>query len=44
MPVWKATALYLVAAVVSNKVGYWLMWWVGFYSASVLTAAGIVTI
>jgi hypothetical protein len=44
MPVWKATALYLVAAVVSNNVSYWLMWWVGFYSARVLTAAGIVTI
>jgi len=43
MPVWKATGLYLVASVVSNKVGYWVMWWVGFYSAKVLNAAGIVT-
>ena len=44
MPVWKATALYVVASVVSGKVGYYLMWWVGFYTARVLTNAGIVTI
>lgn len=44
MPIWKATALYLLASIVSNKVGFWLMWWVGFYTARVLTAAGIVTI
>jgi hypothetical protein len=44
MPVWKATALYLVASVVSYQVGYQLMWQVGFYSAKMLTAAGIVTI
>ncbi len=44
MPVWKATALYVVASVVSGKVGYYLMWWVGFYTAKVLTQAGIVTI
>jgi hypothetical protein len=43
MPVWKATALYLSASVISGKVGFWLMWWVGFYSARVLMAAGIVT-
>ena len=41
---WKATGLYLVASFVSNKVGFWLMWWVGYYSAQALTAAGIVTI
>ena len=44
MPVWKATALYVVASAVSGKVGYYLMWWVGFYTAKVLTNAGIVTI
>jgi hypothetical protein len=44
MPVWKASALYLVAAILSNQIGYFVMWWVGFYSAKVLTAAGIVTI
>ena len=44
MPVWKATGLYLLASFVSNKVSFWLMWWVGFYTAKVLTQAGIVTI
>ncbi len=42
MPVWKATALYLAASLVSSQLGYWIMWWVGFYSARVLIAAGIV--
>ena len=31
MPVWKATALYLVAASLSNQIGFWLMWYVGYY-------------
>ncbi len=44
MPVWKATALYVVASVVAGQVGYYLMWWVGFYTAQVLTNAGVVTI
>jgi hypothetical protein len=44
MPAWKATVLYLVAALASNPVGYYVMWYVGFYSARVLTAAGVVTI
>ena len=43
MPVWKATLLYLAACLVSNQLGYWIMWWVGFYTARVLIAAGIVT-
>ncbi len=43
MPIWKATGLYVVASLVSGQVGYWLMWWVGFYSAMVLRHAGIVT-
>lgn len=43
MPIWKATILYFVASIVSTDLGYWLMWWVGFYSARVLIAAGIVT-
>jgi hypothetical protein len=44
MPVWKALVLYVVASFVSNPVGFWLMWYVGYYSAKVLTAAGVVTI
>jgi hypothetical protein len=44
MPVWKATGLYLLTSMVSNKVGYFLMWYVGYYTAKVLTEAGIVTI
>jgi len=43
MPIWKATLLYLVASLVSNQLGYWIMWWVGFYTARALIAAGIVT-
>lgn len=43
MPIWKATLLYLAASLVSSQLGYWLMWWVGFYSARILIAAGIVT-
>ncbi|MFA5901552.1 MAG: hypothetical protein WC829_20825, partial [Hyphomicrobium sp.] len=44
MPIWKATILYLIASIASTDLGYWLMWWVGFYSARVLIAAGIVTV
>jgi hypothetical protein len=44
MPVWRASALYLVAAVISNQLGFFVMWYVGYYTARVLTAAGIVTI
>jgi hypothetical protein len=44
MPIWKATVLYLAASLISNQVGFFLMWYVGFYTARVLVAAGIVTI
>jgi hypothetical protein len=44
MPVWRASALYLVAAVLSTQIGFFVMWHVGYYAARVLTAAGIVTI
>ena len=44
MSIWAATALYFVASMVSNQVGYHLMWWVGFYTARVLISAGIVTL
>lgn len=43
MPIWKATLLYLATSWVSNQIGYYLMWYVGFYTARVLIAAGIVT-
>lgn len=43
MAVWKATLLYLATSWVSNQAGYYLMWYVGFYAARVLIAAGIVT-
>lgn len=44
MPVWKATLLYLPASYLSGIIGYQLMWYVGWYSAYVLSAAGIVKI
>ena len=44
MSIWAATGLYLLASLISNQVGYHLMWWVGFYAARVLINAGIVTL
>jgi hypothetical protein len=44
MPVWKAALLYVGASYVSGNAGVYLMWYVGWYSAYVLTAAGIVKI
>ncbi|MEI9899231.1 MAG: hypothetical protein WDN31_02825 [Hyphomicrobium sp.] len=44
MAAWKAVGLYLATTIVANQIGYYLMWFVGFYTARVLTAAGIVTI
>jgi len=41
--IWTATALYFLASIISNQMGYHLMWWVGFYTARVLVNAGIVT-
>lgn len=43
MAIWKATLLYLGVSWVSNQIGYYLMWYVGFYTARVLINAGIVT-
>lgn len=43
MAIWKATLLYLGVSWVSNQIGYYLMWYVGFYTARVLIDAGIVT-
>jgi hypothetical protein len=43
MQVWKAAPLYMATTWASNQIGFYLMWWVGFYSAAVLIAAGIVT-
>lgn len=44
MPVWKATLLYLPTSYLSGVIGYQLMWYVGWYTAYVLSAAGIVKI
>ncbi|MBC7832880.1 MAG: hypothetical protein H7Y62_12775 [Hyphomicrobium sp.] len=44
MPVWKAAPLYLATSFVSGNASFHLMWYVGWYSAYVLTAAGIVKI
>jgi hypothetical protein len=44
LALWKAGLLYIAVSWVSNQVGYYLMWYVGFYVARVLIAAGIVTI
>lgn len=44
MPVWKAALLYMPASYVANVISYQLMWYVGWYSAYVLSAAGIVKI
>jgi hypothetical protein len=44
MPVWKAALLYLPTSIVANNIGYQLMWYVGWYSAYILSAAGIVKI
>lgn len=44
MPVWKAAVLYVSASYVSGNAGFYLMWYVGWYSAYVLTAAGIVKV
>ena len=44
MPVWKAALLYLPASYVANVISYQMMWYVGWYSAYVLSAAGIVKI
>jgi len=43
MPVWKAAPLYLTVSTVANQIGFYVMWWVGFYTAAVLIALGIVT-
>jgi hypothetical protein len=44
MPVWKAALLYLASSFVSGNAGVYLMWYVGWYSAYVLSAAGIVKV
>ena len=44
MSLWRAGALYVVAALSSYQISYWLMYGVGFVTARVLIAAGIVTV
>ncbi|WP_068460917.1 hypothetical protein [Hyphomicrobium sulfonivorans] len=41
--VWLAVVLYFLASFISNWLSYHLMWWVGFHTARILIAAGIVT-
>jgi hypothetical protein len=44
MPLWKAGVLYIVAAISSYQLSYWLMYFVGYWTAAVLIAAGVVTV
>lgn len=41
MPVWKATVLYVIAAVVSYKLSFWLMFYVGYFTVSTLISSGL---
>jgi len=43
MPTWQVILIYIPTYYVSGVVSYQLMWYVGWYSAYVLTAAGVVT-
>lgn len=42
MPLYKAATLYIVAALTSYYASYWLMFYVGFWTASTLISMGIV--
>lgn len=44
MSIWKAGALYTAAALVSNQLGYWLMFHVGAWVAYLLITWGVVTV
>jgi hypothetical protein len=44
MSLWRATALYVVAALSSSQIAFWLMFFVGALGREVLVAAGIVTV
>lgn len=43
MALWKAGVLYTAAALISQKVGYWAMYYIGYWAALGLIRAGIVT-
>jgi len=43
MPLWKATVLYVIAAVVSYKLSFWLMFYVGYVTAGTLISSGLLT-
>lgn len=43
-PVWKAALLYLPASYASGVIGTQLMWYVGWYSAYILSAAGVIKV
>ena len=43
MSVWRAGALYSVAAIASHQIGFWLMYFVGYWVAYLAVRYGIVT-
>jgi hypothetical protein len=44
MSVWRAGALYSVASITSYHLSYWLMYFVGYWTAAILVGAGVVTV
>lgn len=44
MSVWRAGALYSVASISSYHLSYWLMYFVGYWTAAILVGAGVVTV
>lgn len=44
MSIWRAGLLYTVAAITSYQLGFWVMYFVGYWSAYLLIQAGIVTV
>lgn len=44
MPLWKAAPLYVIASVAAFFAGYWVMFYVGFYSTRWLVAAGLLQV
>ncbi len=43
LPLWKATLLYVISAVVSYKVSFWVMYVLGYVTTSVLISQGLLT-
>jgi hypothetical protein len=44
MSLWKAGALYVVAAITSYQLSFWLMYFVGYWTAAALVAVGVVSV